>query len=348
MNIHPVDQANRALLTKQLLSKAMPPNSLGSLASLSIELGLMGASRLGSLSLLLFAGDHGVASEGVTHSAQEITWQQCINFANGGGACALFSSLNQVDLTVIDVGVNHRFSSTDKVVDAKVAFGSRNFLLGPALEEHACKKAIEAGRKSVLQAKKKGCDSIAFGEMGVGNTTSASAVASALLGLHPSLLTGKGSGLSDEELEHKIGVIEQALMLHPQRDPFSVLCNLGGYESAAICGGLWQAAELGLPILLDGFVVSSAALVAARMEPHLVDYLIPCHRSAMSGHQLMLEALGKKKPLLELDMQLGEGTGALVAWPLVRLASFILPDMTSFSLAKVTDSTSVLQELGLV
>ena len=115
MNIHPVDQANRALLTKQLLSKAMPPNSLGSLASLSIELGLMGASRLGSLSLLLFAGDHGVASEGVTHSAQEITWQQCINFANGGGACALFSSLNQVDLTVIDVGVNHRFSSTDNV-----------------------------------------------------------------------------------------------------------------------------------------------------------------------------------------------------------------------------------------
>ncbi|MEA4859644.1 MAG: nicotinate-nucleotide--dimethylbenzimidazole phosphoribosyltransferase [Sphaerochaeta sp.] len=348
MNIHPVDQANRAILTKQLLSKAMPPNSLGRLGSLSIELGLMGAYKLEKLTLLLFAADHGIVSEGVTHSAQEITWQQCVNFANGGGACALFSSLNQVDLTVIDVGVNHRFCPTDKVVDAKVAFGSQNFLRAPALEESACRKAIEEGRNAVLRARAKGCDAIAFGEMGVGNTTSASAVAAALLGLHPSLLTGKGSGLSDEELEHKIGVIEQALLLHPQRDPFSVLCNLGGYESAAICGGLWQAAELGLPILLDGFVVSSAALVAARMEPNLVDYLIPCHRSAMSGHQLMLDALGGKKPLLELDMQLGEGTGALAAWPLVRLASHILPDMTSFSLAKVTDSTAVLQDLGLV
>ncbi|MDD3929554.1 MAG: nicotinate-nucleotide--dimethylbenzimidazole phosphoribosyltransferase [Sphaerochaeta sp.] len=348
MNIHPIDQSHRASLAKQLLSKAMPPNSLGRLGSLSIELGLMGASSLENLTLLLFAADHGVVSEGVTHSAQEITWQQCVNFAQGGGACALFASLNQAELTVIDVGVNHTFLPSDGVVDAKAAYGSRNFLLGPALEENACKKAIEAGRKAVLRAKENGCDCIAFGEMGVGNTTSASAVAAALLGLHPSLLTGKGSGLSDEELAHKIAVIEQALALHLQRDPFSVLCNLGGYESAAICGGMWQAAELGLPILLDGFVVSSAALVAVRMEPGLADYLISCHRSAMSGHQLMLDALGGKKPLLELDMQLGEGTGALVAWPLVRLASHILPDMTSFASAKVTDSTAVLSGLGLV
>ena len=348
MSIHPIDQADRATLKEQLLSKAMPPNSLGQLGSLSLELGLMGAYSLKRLSLLLFASDHGVVSEGVTHSAQEITWQQCVNFAHGGGACALFASLNQVDLSVIDVGVNHTFSADDGVFDAKVAYGSRNFLLSPALEEAACSKAIEEGRKAVLRAKGKGCDCIAFGEMGVGNTTSASAVAAALLGLHPSLLTGKGSGLSDEELAHKIAVIEKALALHPERDPFSVLCNLGGYESAAICGGMWQAAELRLPILLDGFVVTSAALVAARIEPNLVDYLISCHRSAMSGHQLMLQALGGKKPLLELDMQLGEGTGALAAWPLVRLASHILPDMTSFSSAKVTDSTAVLAKLGLV
>ncbi len=183
--------------------------------------------------------------------------------------------------------------------------------------------------------------------MGVGNTTSASAIACALTGEPVSAITGKGSGLSDEELLHKIAIIEQALSIHRERDPLSVLCNLGGYEIAAITGGMLEAAAHGIPILLDGFVVTSAALLADRMERELHDYLIPCHQSGMQGHTHMLKALACGTPLLSLGMQLGEGTGALAAWPLVRLASHLLSDMTSFTDGQVTDSTKLLQRLGL-
>lgn len=348
MSIPPVDRSPLFMYQQMLLGKAMPPHSLGRLSDLALDLALIRPRPLKHLALVLFAADHGIVEEGVTHSPPEITYQQCCNFAASGGACSLFAGLNNVSLSVIDVAVKHTFSPSDGVLDEKVAWGSRNFLYEKALDKEACLKAIEAGQKAVSNAFKQGFDAIAFGEMGVGNTTSASSVAAALTGLPVPLLTGKGSGLSDDELMHKIDVIERALTLHSQREPFEVLCNLGGYEMAAICGGMWQAARLGLPILLDGFVVSSAALVAVRMEPALADYLIACHRSAMQGHQAILDAIGCKAALLDLGMQLGEGTGALAAWPLVRLASHILFEMTSFEQGRVTNSTALLQELGVL
>lgn len=348
MSIKAIDFNRQAVYETQLLAKAMPPNSLGRLASLALKLALIKEGPLDSLSLLLFAGDHGVVEEGVTHSPQQITYQQCCNFASGGGACSLFASLNHATLSVIDVGVNHSFSEHEAVVDCKIGYGTRNFLQGPAMGREQCLQAMEAGRNRVRVAIETGAHAIAFGEMGVGNTTSASAVAAALTNLPVSAITGKGSGLSDAELEHKIAVIEQALVLHPERDPLTVLCNLGGYEIAAICGGMLEAAEASLPILLDGFVVTSAALVANAMDEHFHKYLIPCHQSGMQGHRRMLESLGCGQPLLDLQMQLGEGTGALAAWPLVRLASHLLTDMTSFSDAQVTDSTKLLQSMGLV
>lgn len=348
MSIPFVDRTALSVYQQLLLSKAMPPHSLGRLGDLALDLALISPRPLKRLSLLLFAADHGIVEEGVTHSPLEITYQQCCNFAKGGGACSLFASLNDVSLSVIDVGVKHTFSPVDGVVDGKVAWGSRNFLKAKALDKEACLKAIAVGRESVIQAHKRGLDAIAFGEMGVGNTTSASCIAAALTGLPAREVTGKGSGLSDGALMHKMEVIEEALLVHPQREPFEVLCNMGGYEIAAICGGMWQAAELGLPILLDGFVVSSAALVAVRMERAVGDYLIACHRSGMHGHQALLDALGSKPVLLDLGMQLGEGTGALAAWPLVRLASHILFEMTSFEQGGVTDSTALLQQLGVL
>ncbi len=326
----------------------MPPHSLGRLSDLALELALIRPRALKHLSLLLFAGDHGIVEEKVTHSPVEITYQQCLNFARGGGACSLFASQGNAELSVIDVAVKHIFAPCDGVIDQKVAWGSRNFLVSPALDVEACQKALAVGKRMVAQAHDRGCDAIAFGEMGVGNTTSASSVAAALTGLPVPSLTGKGSGLSDAGLLHKIAVIEQGLALHPGREPMEVLRNLGGYEMAAICAGMLEAAELGIPILLDGYVVSSAALVAVRLEPALVDYLIACHRSAMQGHQAILDAIGCKQPLLDLSMQLGEGTGALAAWPLVRLASSILFEMTSFEEGRVTDSTALLAQLGVV
>lgn len=349
MAIHRLDQSKKkAALQELLLSKAMPPNSLGRLAKLALHLALIKEKALDRSIMLVFAADHGIVEENVTHSPQQITYQQCCNFARGGGACSLFATLNNVDLKVIDVGVKYRFSDTDGVVDRKVAWGSNNFLKGPALDEGACLQAIEVGKQMVLDAYNAGYEVIGFGEMGVGNTTSSSAVAAQLLQIGVHELTGKGSGLTDKELEHKMDVIQAALTLHTERDPFRVLCNLGGYELAAICGGMIQASSLMLPILLDGFVVSSAALVATRLENRVAEYLIPCHRSAMRGHQKMLDAMGLDEPLLDLEMQLGEGTGALAAWPLVRLASHLLFDMTSFSDAHVTDSTRLLRTMGVL
>ncbi len=348
MSIKPIDFTKRSHFETQLLEKAMPPNSLGRLGKLALSLAMIKEGPLDRMQLLLFAGDHGVIEEQVTHSPQEITYQQCLNFAAGGGACSLFARLNDIELKVIDVGVAQDFPSTSSVVNKKVAYGTKNFLKEPAMTKDECYQAMQVGKEMVKQASDAGIQAIAFGEMGVGNTTSASALAAVITGHPVPQITGKGSGLSDEELEHKIQVIEKGIVLHPERDPISLLCNLGSFEIAAICGGMLEAAERSVPILLDGFVVTSAALVAKALDRNVCDYLIACHRSGMEGHALMLQALGCAEPVLDLQMQLGEGTGSLVAWPVVRLASHILTDMTSFENAQVTDSTKLLQTLGLV
>lgn len=348
MSIQPIDTSKMARLEERLLSKAMPPYSLGRFSDLALHLALISPKPIDRFCLLLFAGDHGVIEHNVTHSKQEITWQQCVNFAQGGGVCSLFAKSNDAALKVIDVGVNHLFSSDDLVCDAKVGMGTRDMLSFPAMTGEECLKAMEVGKRYVREQVSKGFDAIGFGEMGVGNTTSASAIAAAITGVDVPLLTGRGSGLSDEEVLHKVSVVQQALVKHPDRNPLSILANLGGFEIAAISGGIVQASELGLPILLDGFVVTAAALVACALEPNCTAYLIACHQSATMGHRLLLDYLHLPSPLLDLGMQLGEGTGALLAWPIVKLASRFLSEMNSFSDANVTNSTQLLQQLGLV
>ena len=348
MSVQPIDKRRVDSLEKALLAKAMPPGSLGELARLAIRLALITPRPLSRLALLLFAADHGIHAEGITHSPQEITAQQCLNFAKGGGACGLFARCNQVDLTVVDMGVKHRFSPSDGVVDCKLGFGTENFLIDPAMGPEQCNAAMEHGRALVRKKKQAGFDSIAFGEMGVGNTTSASAIASAITGIGVRDVTGKGSGLSDEDLEHKIKVVEQALKKHSSRDPLDVLAAFGGFEIAAIAGGIIEAASLSMPVLLDGFITTSAALVSCALESACKDYLIPCHLSEIEGHDLLLEYLDLPKPILSLGMHLGEGTGALTAWPIISQASRILTEMTSFEGGGVTDSTALLQEKGIL
>lgn len=348
MPVPPIDMNRKELYVAQLLGKAMPPHSLGVLADLAIKLALINPKPLEKPALILFAGDHGIFGEGVTHSPREITWQQCVNFARGGGACSLFARCNGVVLTVVDVGVDHVFQEGDLVLDHKIAFGTKNFLKEPAMTQEQCKQAMEKGRILVREKRQAGFDAIAFGEMGVANTTSASALASALTGYAPFEVTGKGSGISDAELLHKQKIIEQAIARYKTHDVMESLACLGGFEIAAIAGGILEACELGLPVLLDGFIVTAAALVACALEPNCKEYLVPCHVSGMQGHSLLLHYLGLDSPLLDLGMQLGEGTGSLVAWPIVALASRILSEMTSFSDGGVTDSTQILSRMGLV
>ncbi|MFA6784394.1 MAG: nicotinate-nucleotide--dimethylbenzimidazole phosphoribosyltransferase [Sphaerochaeta sp.] len=348
MSVQSIDIEQKEFYEKELLRKAMPPSSLGQLSQLSVRLALIDPRPLNTLSLLLFAGDHGIVEEMVTHSPKEITYQQCVNFAQGGGACSLFAKTNGVELTVVDVGVDHLFKAFDHVLDKKIAFGTRNFAHTPAMTEEQALAAMEVGRSLVREKHSQGFDAIAFGEMGVGNTTSSAALSAALTGFPVSSVTGRGSGLSDEELRHKCQVIEAALQHFPQRDVMTVLCNFGGFEIGAIAGGILEACSLHLPVLLDGFITTSAALVSCALEPACKDYLIASHLSGTQGHDLLLSYLGINEPVLRLDMQLGEGTGALVAWPIISLASRILSQMTTFSEARVTDSTAILQEIGLV
>lgn len=348
MTVQPIDMSRTEGLQEILLSKAMPPGSLGDLARLAIRIALITPRPLTRLALLLFAGDHGIVAEGITHSPQEITAQQSLNFAKGGGACGLFARCNGVDLSVVDMGVNHRFSTSDGIDDCKLGFGTRNFLHTTAMDTEQCLAAMERGRALVRKKKHSGFDCIAFGEMGVGNTSSASAIASAITGLPVRKVTGKGSGLSDEDLQHKCTVLEQALSRHSTRDPLEVLASFGGFEIAAIAGAIIEAASLGMPILLDGFITTAAALVSCALEPACKDYIIACHLSALDGHDLLLEYLDLSKPVLSLGMQLGEGTGALTAWPIISQASRILTEMTSFDTGGVTDSTAMLKERGLL
>ncbi len=348
MSVQPIDKRRLDALQEVLLAKAMPPGSLGELARLALRIALITPRPLSRLALLLFAGDHGIHAEGITHSPQEITWQQCLNFAKGGGACGLFARCHQVDLTVVDMGVKHRFSPSDGVVDCKMGLGTENFLLAKAMGKEQCFSAMELGRAQVRKKKHAGFDAIAFGEMGVGNTTSASAIAGAITGLPVRSVTGRGSGLSDEDLEHKCNVLEQALKKHPSRSPIDVLASFGGFEIAAIAGGIIEAASLSMPVLLDGFITTAAALVSCALEPACKEYLIPCHLSAFDGHDLLLKYLDLPQPVLSLGMQLGEGTGALTAWPILREASMILTEMTSFAGGEVTDSTALLQEKGIL
>ncbi|MFA6680528.1 MAG: nicotinate-nucleotide--dimethylbenzimidazole phosphoribosyltransferase [Sphaerochaeta sp.] len=348
MTVQPIDTSKTAMLEEALLAKAMPPGSLGELARLAIRIALITPKPLSRLALLLFAGDHGIVAEGTTHSPQEITWQQSVNFAKGGGACGLFARVHEVDLTVIDMGVDHSFSPSDGIEDCSLGRGTRNFLLQDAMDMKQCQTAMELGKEHVRTKRLAGFDCIAFGEMGVGNTSSASAIAAAVTGLPVRRITGKGSGLSDEELKHKCSVLERSLKKHPSRDPLQVLASLGGFEIAAIAGGIIEAASLSMPVLLDGFIVTAAALISCALEPNCKDYLIPCHLSALEGHDLLLHYLELPAPLLSLGMQLGEGTGSLTAWPIIRQASSILSEMTSFDTGGVTDSTSLLKEKGLL
>jgi nicotinate-nucleotide--dimethylbenzimidazole phosphoribosyltransferase len=323
----------------------MIPGSLGFLGDLALQLAGFYPRPLASFSLLLFAGDHGVHAEGVTYSPQEITRQQTRNFASGGGACALFAKLNGVDLKIIDVGVAGSFDSSSSVIDRKVGFGTKNFLHQKAMTDEECASAIEAGRAMTRSSLS---DLIGFGEMGVANTASSSAIVAALLNRSPEEVTDTGSGLSESDLRHKIEVVRKGLALHPRRNPLDVLSSFGGFEHAAIVGGILEAYTTEKPILLDGFVVGAAALVAAMIDPNVKQNFIFAHRSGMKGSGILLEALGCTKPILDFGMYLGEGTGALTAWPIVRQASHILWEMSEFEQAEVTDSTAILRSKGLL
>ncbi|WP_447528426.1 nicotinate-nucleotide--dimethylbenzimidazole phosphoribosyltransferase [Vreelandella sp. TE19] len=335
--IQPIDAGMERQARAYLDSLTKPPGSLGRLEDLAVTLCQISATLTPDVTppgVIVFAADHGVAAEGVSAFPQAVTAQMVANFASGGAAVNVFARQIDARLEVVDVGVASDIEASG-VVAAKVRRGTRNFARENAMTGDEVESAMQAGAEAVARAQRAGCKSLILGEMGIANTTASSAVLAALLNHPVSALVGAGTGLAQDCLAHKVGVIERALNERTYSEaPLSVLAALGGLELAAMAGAYLGAAANRLPVVVDGFIATVAALVAVRVCPAVRDYLVFGHRSAEPGHTLALEALSAT-PLLELDMRLGEGSGAALAFPLLTAACAMMGEMATFANAGV-------------
>ena len=320
--------------------KTKPVGALGKLEELALQIGMIQQSlepEIKEPALVVFAGDHGVVAEGVSPYPQDVTWQMVMNFIAGGAAINVFAKQHAWNILLVDAGVNHDFPAGLPLRNLKVNHGTRNFFKEAAMTDEELEKTFQHGTELVEEIHGKGSNCIAFGEMGIGNTSSAALIMAKLLGLPVEECTGRGTGLDDAGLQHKIQILQQAMERHIAEEPLSILKTFGGFEIAMICGAMLKAAELKMLIVVDGFIVTSALLVAHRLYPDLLDYCIFAHQSDENGHRKMLEHL-KVQPLLNLGMRLGEGTGAALALPLIRAAVNFLNEMASFESAGVSGS----------
>ncbi|HEU0283304.1 MAG TPA: nicotinate-nucleotide--dimethylbenzimidazole phosphoribosyltransferase [Gallionella sp.] len=317
-----------------------PPGSLGKLEAIAVQLAaLQGAEKpqMERVQISIFAADHGVAAEGVSAFPQAVTAEMVKNFARGGAAISVLAKQNNATLEVINLGTAFPVEPMANVRDEQIAPGTANFAQGPAMTEAQLAAAMQSGQAAALRAKQDGADLFIGGEMGIANTTSASAIACALLHESPQLLAGPGTGLDSKGVAHKAAVIQRALDMHRANlaHPLDVLRHVGGFEIAALAGAYLAAAQNGLPVLVDGFISSVAALTAVRIQPGVRDWLMFAHASAEPGHQRVLGALDAQ-PLLQLGMRLGEGSGAATAVPLLRLACVLHNNMATFAEAQVS------------
>jgi nicotinate-nucleotide--dimethylbenzimidazole phosphoribosyltransferase len=314
-------------------AKTKPRRSLGRLEDLGVRIAEIRGFVPRSLdaTIVVAAADHGVAASGVSAYPQEVTTQMVANFASGGAAINVLAREAGADLVLVDAGVATAYAH-ERVRRVRIGAGTANLAEGPAMSGEEAERALAAGRD--LAEELTAYDVVGLGEMGIGNTTSASALTASLLGVDPAEVCGAGTGLDEEGIARKIEVVRQALDVNAGRDP---LAALGGFEIAFLTGLALGCAERRIVVLLDGFITGAAALAAARIEPRSVDAMIAAHRSPEPGHAFVLEALGLE-PLLDLGLRLGEGSGAALALPLLRAAIAILDEMATFADAGVTDA----------
>ncbi|MBP0596869.1 nicotinate-nucleotide--dimethylbenzimidazole phosphoribosyltransferase [Herbaspirillum sp. LeCh32-8] len=325
-----------ARLDRRIDDKTKPQGSLGVLERLARQIGLIQRSErpvTARPAIVVCAGDHGVTAEGVSAYPQSVTWQMVENFLAGGAAINVFAQQNACALHIVDTGVNHDFGVRAGLVDRKVAPGTRNFCEQAAMSSAQCERALQAGMQFVDELD---CDVLGFGEMGIGNTTAAAALMAALTGIAARDCVGAGTGLDEQGVARKREVVERALRLHADaRDPLAILAAFGGFEIAFIAGAMLRGAQLRKVLLVDGFIVTSALLVASALQPAVQDYCVFSHCSDEAGHRRMLDHL-KARPLMQLDLRLGEGTGSALALPLLRAAVNFLERMATFSSASVS------------
>jgi nicotinate-nucleotide--dimethylbenzimidazole phosphoribosyltransferase len=341
-DIADVDHVTAEATQRLLDGKTKPRRSLGRLEDLACQIASIQRNPRPSLptkAIVVMAGDHGVAEERVSAYPSEVTWQMLLNFARGGAAINVLARQAGARLVVVDMGVNGPVETIPGVLSCRVAQGTRNFAQGPAMTVEQARAALERGITIAEELASSGVDLIGIGEMGIGNTTAATALVGAFTASLVEEITGRGTGIDDAALAHKVAVIKKAIEVNRPscKTPEEILACLGGFEIAGLAGVVLGAAARNVPVVLDGFIASTAALVAARLEPYAAKYVIASHRSVEVGHKAVLAALGSR-PLFDLEMRLGEGTGAALAMNLVEAAIHIVHEMATFDSAGVTDT----------
>ncbi len=339
--IQPLDKAAMAGARARQGTLTKPTGSLGRLEGLSVQLaGIQGKAipEIRDKAIVIIAADHGVAAEGTSAYPQEVTAQMVLNFLSGGAGINVIAEQVGARITVVDIGVMSPIEGGEHLVSRKVMNGTRSMTAGPAMTMEEAMTTIETGIEIVAAETEKGLDIVGTGDMGIGNTTASSAICSVMPGRPVAEVTGRGTGVDDGQLKHKIAVIEKALQMNTPLpgQPFEVLARVGGLEIGGLTGVMLGAAARRLPVVIDGFISGAAALIATAVAPNVSDYLIAAHVSVEAGHRVLLDHLGLQ-PLLDLGLRLGEGTGATLGIFLSETSTQILAKMATFSEAGVSE-----------
>lgn len=339
--IPPLSHDLKLELRQRVDSLTKPKGALGRLEEIAIQVGQILNSttpRLSHPTNIVFCADHGIVDEGISQSPKEVTWQVVLNMLSGGAGVCYLCKQHGIELRIVDVGVDYDFDTDkmERLVSRKISRGTRSYLHGYAMTEQELDQAIEIGCNEVDLARDRGCNIVSFGEMGITNT-SASALWMHLLTQHPLIdCVGRGSGLSDAGVAHKYNILSQALSNYSgDRSPRDVIQYFGGLEMVAAVGGMLRAAELRMPIIIDGFIMTACMLAASKLYPEVQSYAIFGHQGDESGHARLLKSMNAL-PILDLSMRLGEGSGAVCAYPIIDSAVRMLSEMATFQGAGVT------------
>lgn len=338
-NITSPDLGLQPALQHKIDNLTKPKGSLGMLETLAMQIGLIQQTlspKLANPHNVLFAADHGIIEEGVSVSPKEVTWQQLSHFSHGGAGINFLCEQHGFKLVLVDAGVDYDIPAGCSIIDMKVRKGTGNFLHGPAMTADELDLCIERGASVVRDIHTAGCNIISFGEMGSGNTSPSSMWMHLFTGIPLDKCIGAGAGLSNTGISHKLDVLTRALAGYRGGESITEkMAWFGGFELAMAVGGMLQAAELGMVIIVDGFIMTSCMLAASKLYPEVMNYAVFGHQGDESGHKLMLEAMGAK-PLLRLNLRLGEGSGAVCAYPIIESAVRMINEMDSFEKVRVT------------
>lgn len=333
------EQAIKEALTDKINNLTKPKGSLGTLEELALQIGLIQQTLTPTLQRpqnIIFAADHGIVDEGVSLSPKEITWQQISNFLHGGAGINFLCRQHGFELKIVDAGVDYDLPYEKGIINKKVRKGSRNYLHEAAMTEEEMNLCIEQGAEVVRQSHNEGCNVISFGEMGIGNTSSSSLWMTCFTGIPLEECVGAGSGLDNAGIRHKYNVLQQALdNYRGDGSAKDLIRYFGGLEMVMAVGAMLQATELRMVILVDGFIMTNCMLAASKLYPEVLEYAVFCHQGDETGHKSVLRAMGAK-PLLDLGLRLGEGTGAVCAYPIVDSAVRMINEMDNFAHASIT------------